>query len=126
MRLDEVAPAHYQSQGGTTVAITAAEAEAEAALRAELHKGAAAKKRREKRDKNIRKVGSIIGRASRSFLCEHSPAENSRSGSIPKRNLTLSPFAGPSYSVRLSAGRLTLLRTRHGIVNLDYRMMIWS
>lgn len=93
-------------------------------LRAELHKGAAVKKRGKKRDKNIHKVGSIIGRASR-----HSPVENSRSHSIPKWNLTLSLCSSllldPTIC-KVFDYNLTFLRTLCGIVNLDYRVMISS
>lgn len=55
-----------------------------------------------KRDKNIQKVGSIIGRASGPSLCELRTV-----GAAPSQSETLH-FAGPSYSLRLSASFLTL------------------
>lgn len=97
-------------------------------LRAELHKGAAVKKRGEERDKNIQKVRSIIGRASRPFLCEHSPVENSRSHFIPSETLHFplcsSLLLGPTIC-KVSDTHLTFLRTLHRIFYLDYSVMIW-
>lgn len=82
--------------------------------------------RKKKRDKNIQKVGSIIGFASQPFfMCEHSPVKNSRSHFIPQWNSTLSPLCSslplcpPIHKV--SEAHLTSLfnNTVHWIVTLD-------
>lgn len=99
-------------------------------LRATLQMGAAIKQREgegKKKDKNIQKLGSIIGCASQPFfMCEHSPVENSRSHLVSQWNSTLSPLVVPSHSVhpstRLLGAHLTSLfnNTVHWIVTLDY------
>ena len=89
--------------------------------------GCSHKGERKKKDKNIQKVGSIIGSASQpSYMCEHSPAENSGSHLVPpvkpntfppRSSLPLCPLIH-----KVAEAHLTSLfnNTVHWIVTLDY------
>ena len=113
-------------KGGSAVAVTVAKAgqlrrlprSRALSLRAALEMGAAIKegaRERQREEKGQKYPESRVYnwlRLSAFFMCEHGPAENSRSHLVPRWNPTLSPLGVPSHSVhpstRLPRAHLTL------------------